>query len=48
MKQGLVLMGGPYSVNLKFSVAGWGCVPSLLLDLGPNSHGGNEDNDSLV
>ena len=48
MKQGLVLMGGPCSVNLKFSVAGRGCVPSLLLDLGPNSHGGNEDNDSLV
>ena len=46
--QTLHLWEGPCSVNLKFSVAGRGCVPSLLLDLGPNSHGGNEDNDSLV
>ena len=29
---------------IQFSVAGWGCVPSLLFDLRPNYGGGNEDN----
>ena len=27
-----------------FSVDGWDCVPSLILDLRPNFPGGNEDN----
>ena len=27
---------------------GWGCVPSLLFDLGPNYGGGNEDNGDLL
>ena len=30
---------------IQFSVDGWGCVPSLLLDLRPNYGGGNEDKD---
>ena len=29
---------------IQFSVDTQGCVPSLLLDLGPNYGGGNEDN----
>ena len=33
---------------IKFSVDGRGCVPSLLLDLRPNSGGGNEDNGDLL
>ena len=33
---------------IQFSVAGWGCVPSLLLDLRPNYGGGNEDNGDLL
>ena len=33
---------------IQFSIDRQSCVPSLLLDLGPNSPGGNEDNDSLV
>ena len=37
-KLGLVLMGrAKFSKSLiQFSVDGWGCVPSLLLDLKPN------------
>ena len=31
----------------QFSVDGWGCVPSLLLDLRPNYGGGNKDNGDL-
>ena len=30
------------------SVDGWGCVPSLLLELRPNYGGGNEDNGDLL
>ena len=30
------------------SVDGWGCVPSLLLDLRPDYSGGNEDNGDLL
>ena len=50
MKLGLVLMGrAMLSKSLvKFSVDGWGCVPSLLFDLGPNYGGGNEDNGDLL
>ena len=33
---------------IQFSVDGWGCVPSLLFDPGPNYGGGNEDNDDLL
>ena len=33
---------------IQFSVDGWGCVPSLLLDLRPNYGGGNEDNGDLL
>ena len=33
---------------IQFSVDGWGCVPSLLLDLRPNYSGGNEDNGALL
>jgi len=33
---------------IQFSVAGWGCVPSLLLDLRPHYGGGNEDNGDLL
>ena len=29
---------------IQFSVDGWGCVPSVLFDLRPNSSGDNEDN----
>ena len=29
---------------IEFSIDGWGCVPSLLLDLRPNYGGGNEEN----
>ena len=32
---------------IQFSVDGWGCVPSLLFDLGPNYGGGNEDSGLL-
>ena len=32
----------------KFSVDGWGCVPSLLFDLWPNYGGGKEDNVDLL
>ena len=28
---------------IQFSVDGWGCVPTLLLDLKPDYGGGNED-----
>ena len=37
-KLGLVLMGrAKFSKSLiQFSVDGWGCIPSLLLDLKPN------------
>ena len=33
---------------IQFSVDGWGCVPSLLLDLRPNYGGGKEDNGDLL
>ena len=33
---------------IQFSVDGWGCVLSLLFDLGPNYSGGNEDNGDLL
>ena len=33
---------------IQFSVDGWGCVPSLLFDPGPNYGGGNEDNGDLL
>ena len=33
---------------IQFSVDTQGCVPSLLLDLGPNYGGGNEDNGNLL
>ena len=33
---------------IQFSVDGWGCVPSLLLDLRSNYSGGNEDNGDLL
>ena len=50
MKLGLVLMGrAMLSKSLvKFSVDGWGCVPSMLFDLGPNYGGSNEDNCDLL
>ena len=46
----LVLMGrAMFSKSLiEFSIDGWGCVPSLLLDLRPNYGGGNEDNGDLI
>ena len=49
-KLGLVLMGGAKLSKslIQFSVDGWGCVPSLLLDLRPNYGGGNEDNRGLL
>ena len=33
---------------IQFSVDGWSCVPSLLLDLRPNYGGDNEDNGDLL
>ena len=33
---------------IQFSVYEWGCVPSLLFNLMPNSGGGNEDNGDLL
>ena len=33
---------------IQFPVHVQGCVPSLLFDLRPNYHGGNEDNDHLL
>ena len=47
---GLVLMGrAMFSKSLiQFSVEGQGCVPSQLLDLGPNYGGGNEKQFSSV
>ena len=49
-KLSLVLMHrGMFSKSLiQFSVDGWGCVPSLLLDLWSNYGGGNEDNGDLL
>ena len=48
-KLGLVLIGLVFSKSLiQFSVDGWGCFPSLLLDLRPNYGGGNEDNRDLL
>ena len=49
-KLGHVLMGGAmFSKSLiHFSVDGWGCVPSLLLDLRPNYAEGNKDNGDLL
>ena len=34
--------------SIQFSVDGWGCVPSLLFDLGPNYGGGDDDNGDLL
>ena len=47
---GLVLMGrSMLSKSLvQLSFDGWGCVLSLLFDLGPNYSGGNEDNGDLL
>ena len=49
-KLGLVLMGEAMLSKslIQFSVDGWGCVPSLLFDLGPNYGGGTEDNGDLL
>ena len=33
---------------IQFSIDGWGCVPSILFDLGPIYGGGNEDNSNLL
>ena len=33
---------------IHFSVDGWGCVPSMFLDLRPNYGGGKEENDDLL
>ena len=33
---------------IQFPAEGWGCVPSLLFDLRPNSCEGNENNDDLL
>ena len=33
---------------IRFSVDGWGCLPSMLFDLRPNYGGGNEDNGDLL
>ena len=33
---------------IPFSVDGWGCIPSLLLDLRSYYGGGNEDNGDLL
>ena len=33
---------------IQFSVDGWGCVLSLLFDLGPDYGGDNEDNGDLL
>ena len=30
--------------SIQFSVDGWGCIPSLLFDMRPNSSRGDEDN----
>ena len=48
-KLGLVLMARAMLSKslIQFSVAEWGCVPSLLFDLRPNYGGGNEDNGDL-
>ena len=45
----LVLMGRTMFSKplIKFSVDGWGCIPTLLFDLRPNYGGGNEDNGYL-
>ena len=34
--------------SIQCSVNGWGCVPSLLFNLGPNYGGSNEDNGDLL
>ena len=46
----LVLMGRVmHSKSLiKFSVDGWGCIPTLLFDLRPNYGGGDGDNGDLL
>ena len=48
-KLGPVLMGGTMLSKflIQFSVNGWGCVSSLLFNLGPNYGGDNEDNGSV-
>ena len=45
-KLGLVLMGRAMLSKslMEFPVDGWGCVPSLLVNLRPNYGGGNEEN----
>ena len=49
-KLGLILMGRAMLSKslIQFSVDGWGCVPSLLLDLRPNYGRGNEDSGNLL
>ena len=49
-KLGLVLMGRAMLSKplIQFSVDGWSCVISLLLDLKPNNGGGNEGNGGLL
>ena len=49
-KLGLVLMDGAMLIKslIQYSVAGQGCVPSLLFDLRPNYGGGSEDNGDLL
>ena len=49
-KLDLVLMGRVILSKslIQFSVAGQGCVPSLLFDLRPNYGRGNEDNGDLL
>ena len=33
---------------IRFSVDGWGCVPSLLFDMKPDYGEGNEDDGNLI
>ena len=49
-KLGFVLMGRAMLSKslIQVSIDGWGCVPSLLLDLQPTYVGGNEDNGNLL
>ena len=49
-KLGPVLMGRTRLSKflIQFSVNGWGCVSSLLFNLGPNYGGDNEDNGNLL
>ena len=49
-KLGLVLLGGAMlcKSSIQCSVNGWGCVPSLLFNLGPNYGQCHEDNGDLL